>query len=234
MTTLLLVLAPIALLDSTSLLPFAAVPLATMLSGHRAIRVALSFFAGISVVYVGAGLLIVVGLGALFDTLSEWLQRFMHDPNTIEILAQIAIGVAMVAFGRRLAAKRSTQPERGSAPSFTAGAGFALGAGLMLIGLPGALPYFGAIDQILRADLAFAPSWFALLFYNAVFLVPLVALLMVRVLMPGRSEEIFKRVASLTERWGRRFAIVVLVVLGVLFAIDGVGWLFGRPLLAFG
>lgn len=234
MVTLLLVLAPIALLDSTSLLPFAAVPLATMLGGKRAIRVTLSFFSGIFLVYMCAGLLIVLGLGALFDPLNEWFQRFKSDPNTVEIIAQIVIGVVMVALGRRLAAKRSKQPERGSAPSFTAGAAFAFGAGLMLIGLPGALPYFGAIDQILRADLPLGPSWFALLFYNGMFLLPLGILLLIRVLLPGRSEAIFGRVAEFTERWGRRFAIVVLLVLGAFFAVDGVSWLFGRPLIPIG
>ena len=60
--------------------------------------------------------------------------------------------------------------------------------GLTLAGVPGALPYFGAIDQILRADLALLPSLLALLFYNLVFLLPLATIVLVRVLLPKRSE----------------------------------------------
>ena len=70
---------------------------------------------------------------------------------------------------------------------------------------------------ILRADLGPAGTAFALLFYNVVFLLPLAALLVVRLVLPARSEAIFRRVAALAERWGRPLSAVVLASLGVVF-----------------
>jgi len=234
MTGLLLVLASIALLDSTSLIPFSVVPMAVMLGGKRPAPTVMGFLAGILVVYMAAGVLLSFGLDALFDSLSAWVTRLYSSPYTWELLLQIAIGVAMIAFGRKLALKRSTATERSAPEAVTPRQAFTFGAGLMLVGLPGALPYFGAVDQILRADLSSARSVLALLFYNLVFLAPFAALLIVRLVLPGRSESIFQRVASIAERWGRRFAIVVLLGLGIALVADGIGYLFGCPLLPTG
>jgi hypothetical protein len=55
--------------------------------------------------------------------------------------------------------------------------------------------------------------------------------LIVRLVLPGRSESIFQRVASIAERWGRRFAIVVLLGLGITLEAEGISFLFGYPIL---
>ena len=59
---------------------------------------------------------------------------------------------------------------------------------------------FGAIDQILRADLPLANSLLALLFYNLVFVLPLASLALVRVLVPTQSEQIFRLIENVSAK----------------------------------
>ena len=63
--------------------------------------------------------------------------------------------------------------------------------------MPGAFPYFGAIDQIMRAGLSPTGSLLTLTYYNLIFLIPLSSLLFVRVLLPSRSQAIFQRVSQI-------------------------------------
>ncbi len=86
MTTLLLILVPIALLDSASIVPLCVVPLATVVSGHRPALGALGFLSGVFVVYVAGGVVLLFGLDALFDALAPGLARWWNDPNTPELL----------------------------------------------------------------------------------------------------------------------------------------------------
>lgn len=231
MTTLLLTLATIGLLDSTSMLPLAVVPLSIALAGRRPLLVAGSFLGAIFLVYTTGGLLFLLGVGALLETLSDRLERWYHQPNTLELILQIVVGVVMLGFFWKLAGAREDRPDRRPAEDATPGEAFLFGAGLTVAGLPGAFPYLGAVDQILRADLGGAGSVAAVVFYNVVFLLPLMMLLILRFVMQERSEAVFARVASFADRWGRRLILVVLVVVGTVLVADGVAWFLGRPLL---
>ena len=73
MATLLLIIIPISLLDSMSMVPLCIVPLATILGGSRPALGASSFLAGIFVVYAGGGILLLVVLDALFYALGPVL-----------------------------------------------------------------------------------------------------------------------------------------------------------------
>ena len=69
MTTLLLVLTSIALLDSLSIIPLAVVPLAAILGGDRPVAGSVSFLCGIFAVYLAFGAVLLLGLDTLFDAI---------------------------------------------------------------------------------------------------------------------------------------------------------------------
>ena len=234
MLPLLLILTTVALIDSMSMIPLCVVPLAAILGGRRPMLGAASFLSGIFLAYAGVGLLLLLGLDAFFDTLATGVSRWWNQPNTPELVLQIAVGAAMVGFAWKLAYARETHTDRGAPSIISLRQGFVLGVVLTLVGMPGAFPYFGAIDQILRADLPYTTAGFALLLYNIVFLLPLVALMIVRLVLPAHSEAIFRRVADVTSRWGRNLIVALLVVLGTVFVADGIGWFLGHPLLPVG
>lgn len=233
MSTLIGILAVIGLLDSTSLVPICIIPLAAILGGNRPVVVAASFLAGIFLVYASSGVMLLVGFDLLFDAMGAVISRWWNNPNTPELLLQLVVGGIMLTFGWRLA--RARQPSSHPRPNLDSNIspvrGFALGAGITVLGMPGAFPYFGAIDQILRADLGYAASGIALLFYNLIFILPLALLLLVRIGLPSHSKVIFQLVSSMVDRWGRYIGITVFTFIGAILVADGIGWFLGKPLL---
>jgi cytochrome c biogenesis protein CcdA len=229
--TLLTVLGSIALLDSTSMLPLAIPILIAFLAGPRPYLACIAFLAGVFAVYFPGGVILALGLDAIVDRLQPALDRYLTDPSLAHILLQIGIGAVMVAFAWKLADTREARGDRGAGEGMAPGAAFALGAGSMLVGLPGAVPYFAAIDQILRADLASPGTAGLLLYYNLVFLAPLAAIPLLRALAGDRGDGFLRRLAPRVERWGRRLVIGVLLVIGLVGVCDGIGLLLGHPLL---
>jgi hypothetical protein len=111
---------------------------------------------------------------------------------------------------------------------------FTFAAGLVIVGLPGALPYFAAVDQMLRADLPTSQTVLAVFFYNLVFVAPLIAIVVVRQLTGARADGILAAINRFMETWGRRVIMIALIALGFLLVVDGVGWFLGRPVIPVG
>lgn len=234
MGELLAVLMPIAFLDGTSMVPVAVVPMAVFLSSKRPYLGGIAFCAGIFLPYFGAGVLLALGLDTLLGALSGWAQRFYTDPRTWELIAQIAIGIAALWFGAGMVRAPEQIEKRDPGTAADPAEAFVFGAGIVLVGLPGALPYFAAIDQILRADLGPGTSITALIFYNLVIVLPLLAMLAVHAALGGRARPLFDRIAELAGRWGPRLFALLLLMLGVVLVADGIGFLLGYPLLPVG
>ena len=74
----------------------------------------------------------------------------------------------------------------------------------------------------------------AVLAYNVAFILPLASLLVVRLVVPNQSEKIFKKVADLADRWGKRLIVAVLLIVGAVLAADAIGWYLDSPLLPVG
>ena len=108
---------------------------------------------------------------------------------------------------------------------------FTAGVGLTVVGMPGAVPYLGAINLILRDELAVAQALVALVFYNLLFVVPLVAIIVLREVMGARSQSLLDRVRALVDIWGKRIVISLLAALGAVLVADGIGWFLGHPLI---
>jgi cytochrome c biogenesis protein CcdA len=215
------------------MLPLGIPVMLAMLAAPRGLAACVAFLFGIFAVYLPCGIVIALGLGAVFEKLGEVLaEAWAKTPGTSDLALQIAIGVALLAFGWKLTEARQKRGER-AAKRTGLGAlqAFTLGAGLMLVGMPGALPYFAAVDQILRADASITGAVLALLWYNVIFLLPLALVPVLRLVLGARSQPFFDAVSRLSEVWGRRLIAAVLLVLGGLLVVDGVGWFLGRPLL---
>jgi hypothetical protein len=235
MAALLLVIVPIALLDSASMIPISVAPMAVMLGGRKPVTTTGGFLLGVFVTYVAGGVGLLFGVQALLERLAPGLERWYYEPNDVELGIQLVLGLVMLAFGWWLANSRTSHGERGAGQvGFTPWQAFALGATLVIVGLPGAVPYFGAVDQILRADLTSGGALLAVLAYNVAFIVPPASLLVVRLVAANESDRIFKKIVDLADRWGKRLIIAVLLIVGAFFAADAIGWYFDSPLLPVG
>ncbi len=208
------------------MVPTAIVPMLLYMSGRRAVMVSTAFILGIFVAYAAFGVVIVLGVDAILDPLLPKLQRIMEDPNTLEIAIQIVLGIILLVFGLKLAdirPKRQArrQPAQGGGPV----SAFGFGAVFMLAGAWGAVPYFAAIDRILRADVSDTSGVMLLLYYNAIFVLPLIALVIARIVLGSRADAWFTRLGDFFSHWGRRVAVAVLILLGMLLVVDGIHWL---------
>lgn len=227
-----MVLAPIALLDSLSLLPVAIVPMILLMSGAKRVLGPSMFLAGIVAVYFPFGLLTALGLEAAFANIAAAIREYMHQPPpTLDLVLQLLIGLAMVVGGYWLANARGDAAGSGKANVMFPSEGFLLGATLTLTGLWGAFPYFAAIDQILRADIGTFDAFAALAFYNLVFVAPFIVLVLLRLWLGTRADGMFHALSAFCIRWGKRLVVAVLLVLGVVLVADAISWFFGSPLV---
>ena len=231
MIELLSVLTPIALINSLWILPGGIVGVAASLGARRPILTAIAFIAGQFVPHFSFGLLLAIGLDTAVDQVNAWLRDTWQEPGVLLVVLQLAIGVAMVAFGYPFS--RASKPRSDRAPSMpmTPIGAFSVAAGLTVIKLPGALPYFAAIDQVLRADPTVLEAVKALLYYNLIYLLPLMSIVLASRLFETRSDRIFAAVIGFVGRWGKRLMSFGLLGLGVVLVVDAVGWFFGFPLL---
>ena len=231
MTELLIVLTPIGLLDSTSMIPICIVILVVLLAGPRPLLSSSALIFGIFVTYVATGLLILLGLQSVFDEISAYTLRLWKNPETEELIFQVVIGAVLLAFGVRIAIARKGRTEQPVASDMTAAQAFLAGAGLTIVGLPGAVPYFAAIDLILRAEVTLLQRLLALGYYNIVFVTALAAIVALRLILGERSTGILDAVKRFFDIWGQRLIVALLVVLGVVLLADGIGWFLGHPLI---
>ncbi len=232
MLDLLVVLTPIALVDSLSMVPFAVVALAVLLSGRQPYAASFSFMAGTVLSYFAAGLLIAFGLGGLIDSASQFIAHRFWNPETIDYVLGLLIGLALIFFGYRMAIMRQEKgKQKEVAADMSPAQAFGLGAGATIAGIWGALPYFAAIDQILKADVSDVEGVIALAFYNLMFASLLLVLILIRAVLGQRADRMFEAVNQLFTVWGKRVLIAVMVLLGLVMVADSTGYFLGYPLI---
>jgi cytochrome c biogenesis protein CcdA len=172
--------ASVAVADSAN--PSTVVP-ALWLAGSPSWRALAGFTLGAFSAYLAGGLLLVFGPGPAL------ISAFHHVGGPVEHALQAAGGVVALGFAAALWRSRHDRaPEPGARRLRTPASAFALGAGIMLVELPTAFMYFGAISAVLAARPAAPAEASLLVAYNALFVAPLVALLIARRLGGARAE----------------------------------------------
>jgi cytochrome c biogenesis protein CcdA len=215
---------PIALVDSLSVIPLCLIPLSVILAGPRPLLSALLLILGIFVVYFPAGVLITLGL----DHLSESLMRFIKHPTNLELSLQIVLGLILIGLAYKSVGHRGEKKELRSITPFGA---FSFGALFTLFGLWGAFPYFAAIDQLLRTNPTVWQTAGFLLWYNTIFVLPLLILVGIGFFFQEECKPLFTKLHKLFDTWGERITVVLFMVIGAILVADGIGWLLGYPLI---
>ena len=107
-------------------------------------------------------------------------------------------------------------------PGGAAGAA-GLGAGIMLAELPTAVPYFAALAAIVRSSAALVTQLELVALFNLAFILPLLAILGVRLLAGPRSERLLQLTRGALDRYvgvvlpcAVALLAAVLVILGVV------------------
>lgn len=235
MLELLLTLTTISLLDSMSAVPIALIPLAIILNGRSPMTGSLSFIAGGFIVYFIFGIFILMGLDTLIDRYAEKFILYMKsEPDCVELVIQILIGFIMIYFAWQFSRQA---PENSRTKSYdsdiTPVQAFTLSASINIIGMWGALPYFAAMAQILKADLETTTMIWILVYYNIVFALPLIGFIILRMAMGNKATRLLNNITNFFSRWGKQVFVLSLYLLGPLLIADGIGWFINYPILDF-
>ena len=146
MTSLIIIFIPILLTDIINPVLLAAVIFA--LGSNRPYLNAITVLLGWFVVYYVSGIVLALGLDAII--------KFLANPRPIDFYIETVIAILLIWLAFRIKQpeknkrnKKEFEEEDQLKPTKA----FIIGASINLIGMPFAIPYFAALDQILKADL---------------------------------------------------------------------------------
>jgi cytochrome c biogenesis protein CcdA len=215
-----LLIASIGLADSIN--PSTVGPALLLAAGRRGAAAVAAFTAGAFAVSLAGGLLIVAGPGQLLvAALPHPGAHAKHLAEVIggAVLLILAAGVwlARDRLTRRLTEDASTHKGEGSA--------FWLGAGIMLVELPTALPYFAAITAIVSSRAPLGAEVVLLLVFNVAFVSPLLAILAIRLFAGPRATAALERFGHWLRRQSAALLAALLAILGVASFSVGLGGL---------
>jgi cytochrome c biogenesis protein CcdA len=208
MFALAILVASIGAADSVN--PTTIGPAVLLAAGRDPVRAVASFTAGVFLVSFAAGVLVILGPGQLL------LAALPHPSAHAKHVAELAAGVVILLLAAFLWARRDRVGERmagrdtGEERDRSA---FLLGAGIMAVELPTALPYFAALGSIVAADPSLGGGIALVALYNLAFVAPLLVILAVRALAGERATATLARLGDWFSR--RAGAIVALLLAAV-------------------
>lgn len=220
MTELWAILIPILFADVFNLVLFAFLVYAAGTS--RPVLNTTMALIGHTVAYFLAGILVALGLEQIADRLA--------NPRTIDFVIELVVALLLlwVAFRSR----KGKQSQKKTVKDLTPAKAFGLGAVINFAGIPFAIPYFGAVGQILRADLSVASSLLVLAGYNVLYALAFAVVPILCLVMGERSQPILRKINGWMEKIGGFLIPILLGLLGTVMLVDAVYYLItGRILL---
>ena len=170
--------------------------------------------------YFCAGLILLWGF--------ERVALLIEQPSAIDFVFSTLVGVFLLWAAYRTAqARGSSGADRtGSESAQPPGPAriFATGAVINFIGLPFALPYFAAVDQILKADLDGVGSVAILAAYNLAYAAPFALVPILTALMGERSRAMLQSINGWVERGSAVVMPLLLAAIGALLVADGISF----------
>jgi mono/diheme cytochrome c family protein len=182
-------------------------------------RRVVAFAAGVFAVSAVGGIVLVAGPGqALVSAVPRPHGRTTHlielGAGAVALAAAVALWLGRARVARHL--ERLERPVRRSA--------FLLGAGIMAVELPTALPYFGALAAIVGSGRPIATQIVLVVIFNGAFVLPLVAIAAIRAVAGAEGERIARRLRTQLVRHGAALAPAVVALAGlVLLAVGAAG-----------
>ncbi|GLW06714.1 hypothetical protein Misp01_18440 [Microtetraspora sp. NBRC 13810] len=226
---LLLSLAALALIDSTSIGTL-IVPVLLLLSAERSMpRRVLVYLATVAVFYFGVGVALLLGLTPALAALDALDARIFY---WAELVAGVVLFLLSFWFDpKRMAARGKTG--RSSWARDRVARMRASDAGMVLLGLTAAgieaatmLPYLAALGLIAGAEVSPAGWLPTLAAYNAVMVLPALVLLGVRIAAGERLTRPLERLAAWFSKHSASALSWTLGIIGFLLARDAVVRLF--------
>lgn len=165
------------------------------------------FVLGVVLVYFVGGVAIALGPGQLL------LSLVPKPSNTVGQSLEIVAGVALfVAAGLLIRHREMLSGKRLPTGAANSSSTFLLGAGIMVVELPTAFPYFAAIAAVVASGLGPVRQLILLAIFNFCFILPLLAMIVLLTVSSERAPAELARVRVFLERrWPLLLAVVAFV-----------------------
>jgi cytochrome c biogenesis protein CcdA len=215
MGSLILILIPILLTDAANPVLLAVVVFA--LGSKRPLLNANAVLFGWFILYFIAGIFLALGL--------ESISEFLANPRPIDFYIETVVGVLLIWLAFRCFKKedpRKKEKDYGDADTLKTSSAFILGASINLISLPFAIPYFAALDQILKSDLDWLAAVMTLLVYNLLYVLPFFILVIIRLIYKEKSDRLFAMINEKMEKVGNIILPLLLILIGGALLTDAI------------
>lgn len=163
-----------------------------------------------------------LGFGIALAFAFETITRRLANPKPVDYGIGLLIGALLlwVAWQSRGGNKREKTETR--VKQLTPLRAFGIGAVINIVGLPFALPYFAAIDQILKADLTVSDSVMVLGGYNLGYALPFLVVPLLALVLGENSRPVLARINEKVNRVGAYLMPLMLGLVGVALVLDAI------------
>ncbi len=203
------VLIPFVIADIVNPVLFAFMVYAT--GSGRPVLNSSALLLGHTAAYFGAGVAIIFGLERIID--------YLANPSLIDYLIGLVVGLLLIWVALPGAKKVERKRPEPSQP-LTPWSAFGLGAIVNFLGVPFALPYFGAIDQILKANLPLFESLLLLVAYNFLYALPFLSVPVLVASLGKESRPLLQRINGWLDRASAVLMPAMLGLLGLALVAD--------------
>jgi cytochrome c biogenesis protein CcdA len=200
----------IALADSIN--PTATILQIYLLSTPNPVKRSATFILGVFVAYFIAGCLLALGFTKLIESIINYIGSYIY-------ILQFLIGAAMIGFALRMnpaSPEKSIDKPKVTKPIST----FILGLSVTFLEAPTALPYIIAIERIVQSKLSPIEVIFTLIFYNFIFVFPLLGLLLIYLFYRERSARLILKIGYQITKYSPKVFQILLLLIGIWLIID--------------
>ena len=182
----------------------------------RPVLLSSSMLLGHTAAYFSAGVVLVLFMEKIAD--------YLANPQTIDFLIELVLGVALLWLALRSRKDTGKHPDEYS-QQITVLSAFGFGAVVNFIGIPFAVPYFAAIDQIMKADLSTNQALMTLMGYNLAYAAPFLFVPLLSALMGKKARPVLARVNAFLDKVSAVLMPLMLGLIGLALISDGL-WYF--------
>jgi len=223
MSDLLAVVFPILLVDVLNPVLFAMLVFAS--GSKRPVANSIAMLAGHTLAYFIAGIAVAMGM--------EQMSHRLANPQRIDYVVSGLVGIGLLLLAlptKRQGAPTATEPQRELSPVKC----FGTGAVINFVGIPFALPYFAAVDQLLKAELTVAGSLTMLSVYNLCYAAPFAVVPMMVAISGERAKPLLERLNGFIGKASELLMPWLFAVLGLALLADCIAYFHrGTGLLQF-
>ena len=207
------ILAPILFADIVNPVLFAFMVYAV--STKQPVINSIAILIGHTVAYFCAGIVLALGL--------ERMIHRLENPQHIDFYIGLFVGVLLLWVGI-LVCRKSEKSEHKDNGELTPIKALGLGAVVNFVGIPFALPYFAALDQILKVNFTVTETLLVLVSYNVFYALPFTIVPILVAILGERSQSILQSINTFLERVSSVLMPILLFLLGGALIADATNY----------